>query len=244
MKEILKVEIQDVSVKKDEGYFPVLKNISFSLQPGNIYTIIGKNGSGKSTLFKTIFRLLDINFYKINCIIIFKDRNIYELNDKELLILRKNKMKYVLQDAIGSFDPLKKFAYYFNSNNFRKEKIEGLSKYFLLPEFSVLSSLYPYEVSGGMAQRISILLSLMAEPELLLLDEPTSSLDVAIVNLLLYKLKSFVQSDNKTILMVTQDILFAEKISSQIALLENGRLSEFSAPEEFINKNKNLIPIE
>jgi ABC-type glutathione transport system ATPase component len=241
MKEILDVKIEEVSVKKDLEYLPILKNISFGLQAGKIYTIIGKNGIGKSTLFRTISRLLDDNFYKINCKIVFNDRNIYELNNEELLYLHKDKMKYVLQDAIGSFDPLKKIGYYFKLDNFHKEKIEELTKYFLLPDLPVLSALYPYEVSGGMAQRISLILSLLAEPELLLLDEPTSSLDVAVVNLLLNKLKVYVQTGNRTILLVTQDILLAEKISTQIALLENGSLSEFSEPEIFFNKNKNLI---
>ena len=91
MKEILDVKIEEVSVKKDLEYLPVLKNISFGLQAGKIYTIIGKNGIGKSTLFKTISRLLDDNFYKINCKIIFNKKNIYELNNEELLYLHKNK---------------------------------------------------------------------------------------------------------------------------------------------------------
>jgi ABC-type glutathione transport system ATPase component len=242
MKEILEVKIQEVSAKKDLEYFPVLRNISFGLLPGNIYTIIGKNGSGKSTLFKTITRMLDLNFYKTNCKIIFNNKNMYELDNKELLQIRKSKMKFVLQDAIGCFDPLKKFGYYFRINGFQKEKIEELTEYFLLPDLSVLSTLYSYEVSGGMAQRISIVLSMLAEPELLLLDEPTSSLDVAINNLLLNKLKAYVQPGNRTVLLVTQDVLFAEKISNQIALLENGRLSEFYLPDKFFNKN--LIPTE
>jgi ABC-type glutathione transport system ATPase component len=244
MKEILKVEIQEVSAKKETHYFQILKDISFSLLPCNIFTIIGKNGSGKSTLFKTITRLLNSNFYKINCDVIFKDKNIYALNEEELLDLRKNKMKHVLQDAIGSFDPLKRFSYYFKADNVQIEKAEELMQYFQMPDFTTLSALYPYEVSGGMAQRISIMLSLLAEPELLLLDEPTSSLDAATINLLINKLKKYIQTDNRLILLVTQDNLFAEKVSDEIALLENGKLSEFYKPSEFFNKYKNLLPVE
>jgi ABC-type dipeptide/oligopeptide/nickel transport system ATPase component len=96
--------------------------------------------------------------------------------------------------------------------------------------------MYPYETSGGMAQRISLVLALSAQPGLIILDEPTSGIDVGIANLFLFKLKDFVSENNHSVLLVTQDIDFARKISNKIAWLSNGNLSEFKSVEDFFNE--------
>jgi ABC-type glutathione transport system ATPase component len=244
MSDILNVKIEKIAVKKDSKSISILNESAFSLSKNKIYTIIGKNGSGKSTLFKTICRLLSKNDYLIRCKVILNNQNMYEMNDEDLLYVRKSKIRYVMQDTLGSFDPLKKIKYYFKLIDCGKSEIDQLLEYFLLPEYSEICTLYPYEISGGMAQRISIIISLLAKPELLLLDEPTSALDLALCNLLLLKLKEYVQSGDHSILLITQDILFAEKISDQIALLENGSLTEFSNPKEFLNNHKELVTEE
>jgi ABC-type dipeptide/oligopeptide/nickel transport system ATPase component len=102
--------------------------------------------------------------------------------------------------------------------------------------------MYPYEISGGMAQRVSFVLALLSHPEIIILDEPTSGIDSAIANLFLLKLKEFAAKEDNSVLLVTQDITFAEKISDKIAYMANGRLSEFKTVEEFNNNpdNENL----
>jgi ABC-type dipeptide/oligopeptide/nickel transport system ATPase component len=95
--------------------------------------------------------------------------------------------------------------------------------------------MHPYEVSGGMAQRISFVLALLSHPEIIILDEPTSGIDSAIANLFMLKLKEFVGNNKNCALLVTQDILFAEKISDRIAYLAGGKLSEFCTVNEFLN---------
>ena len=96
--------------------------------------------------------------------------------------------------------------------------------------------MYPYEVSGGMAQRICLILALLAKPKIILLDEPTSGIDAPIVNLLLIKLREFVANGNLA-LMVTQDLELAKSASHKIALLSDNTLSPFSEPEEFFHLN-------
>ncbi|MHB8843049.1 MAG: ATP-binding cassette domain-containing protein, partial [Candidatus Aquicultor sp.] len=144
----------------------------------------------------------------------------------ELRIFRKEKVRYVFQDTMNSFDHLKTIRYYFDLLAKDKSEIEELTEYFLLPDLKSLYKMYPYEVSGGMAQRISFILALLSHPEIIILDEPTSGIDSAIANLFLLKLKEFTRRNKNSVLLVTQDISFAEKASDEIAYLVNGVLSQ------------------
>jgi len=237
---MMSASIQSVEIIFEDHCNRILQNISFELDKGNVYTILGKNGSGKSTLINTLTKLLDENIYKINAKIEFNGINLFELNNAELLRIRKEKIKYVFQDSINSFDSLKKFEYYFKMTKAPEEESADLFEYFLLPNKNKLFNLYPYEVSGGMAQRISICLAILTKPELLILDEPTSAIDINISNLLCNKLRGFVNSHESSVLLITQDLDFAEHVSDYMAYLSNGTLSQFYKTYDFINnKHKN-----
>jgi peptide/nickel transport system ATP-binding protein len=220
----------------------LLRDISFDLVPNNIFTILGKNGSGKSTLIKSLTSLLDKRFYEINGKIFFEDKDLLTTKYEELLVIRKDKIKYVFQDAAKSFDPLKKIEYYFNIFIKNDSEIDEFFNFFLLPAKNKILNLYPYEISGGMAQRISLILALLAQPRILILDEPTSGIDPVIANLFLLKLKEFVKKNSNSVLLVTQDLNFAEKISDKIAYLSNGKLSAFYSPKDFLeNKDDKFL---
>jgi ABC-type glutathione transport system ATPase component len=242
---MLNVLLNKVSVTKDEKERVVLKDIVFELDKGNIYTILGKNGTGKSTLLKSLTGLLDKRFYSVTGKVIYEEKNILSLNENELRNIRMNEIKYVFQDPVNSFDHLKTFGYYFKTplslprrgaGGEAKKEVEKLLEFFLLPDSKKLFKMYPYEVSGGMAQRISFILVLLAKPKIIFLDEPTSGIDAPIVNLLLIKLKEFVKEGNLA-LMVTQDIGLARNVSNKIALLSDSTLSKFTPPEEFFYLN-------
>lgn len=221
----------------------ILKDVSFELQGGSISTILGKNGSGKSTLLKCLMGLLDGRFYSVEGKILYNEEDILKMDDKQLQKIRREDIKYVFQDPVNSFDHLKTFGYYFNNltplsfirrgdGGEVKKETEQLLKFFLLPNSKTLFKMYPYEVSGGMAQRISLILALLAKPKIIFLDEPTSGIDAPIVNLLLIKLREFVNQGN-AVLMVTQEIELAKNASNKIALLADSTLSEFKEPDEF-----------
>ena len=231
---MLNVLLNNVSVLTNERI--ILRDVAFKINKGSIYTILGKNGTGKSTLLKSLTGLLDNRFYSVNGKVLYESRDLLSLGTDELQNVRKNEIKYVFQDPVNSFDHLKTFSYYFSLVTKDQEEINKLLDFFLLPEAKKLFKMYPYEVSGGMAQRISFILTLLAKPKIILLDEPTSGIDAPIVNLLLIKLKEFVGSGNLA-LMVTQDLELARNASSKIALLSDCTLSPFSSPEEFFHLN-------
>jgi ABC-type glutathione transport system ATPase component len=231
---MLGVNIKSVSIINGDHQRNLLQEISFNIQPGKIYSILGKNGSGKSTLVKSLTSLLSTE-YKIEGKVTFQETDLLSCTEEKLKEIRKHNIRYVFQDTTNSIDPLKKIRYYFDLSNLSPLKIEELLQYFLLPPYKKLSLLHSYELSGGMAQRLLIVLALLANPDVLILDEPTSGVDYAAMNLALLKLKNFVRDNDKSVLIVTQDINFAIKSSDQIAYLSHGKLSQFFTSDKLIN---------
>jgi ABC-type glutathione transport system ATPase component len=224
---MLRTEIKSVTITDDEKRRLILSNIRFDIEQGKIYTILGKNGSGKSTLIKSLTDLLPEDLYKVEGKVLFNGVDLLNTSEEIISEIRRKNIRYVFQDAANSFDPLKKIKYYFDLSNVSPLKIEELLLYFLLPTYKKLSALHSYELSGGMAQRLLIVLALLANPDLLILDEPTSGVDYAVMNLILLKMKNFVRDNDKSVLTVTQDINFALKSSHHIAFLSDGTLTNF-----------------
>lgn len=224
---MIRTELKKISIVNNHQERILLKDIFFELKPNKIYTILGENGSGKSTLIKSLSLLLDKKTFNVEGKIFFNSRNLFELTDDELLLLRRKNIRYVFQDCINSFDPLKTIGYYFENLVDDNSKLPSLLEYFNLPSVKELSNLYPYELSGGMAQRIAIVIASISNPQLLILDEPTSAADTAIINLLIHFLKDYVSKESRTVLIVTQDLLFAKKVSYEIASIKNNSLTDF-----------------
>jgi ABC-type glutathione transport system ATPase component len=235
-----RVDIKKIILTDQTGSRDILKNINFKLEYGNIYTILGKNGSGKSTLIKSFTTLLDKKAYQVDGSVFWNEENIFLMNYERLIKLRQKEIRYVLQDLTNNFDPLKKLKYYFDSSGFKQDIIFEQLKNFLLPDYNTISRLHSYEISGGMAQRVSFLFALLPNPQLLILDEPTSAVDYTNVNLIKLKLKDFVK-DNGSVLIVTQDVNFAKDISDKIAFLDNGSLSEFTTTNLFFRESEENV---
>ncbi|HCY74281.1 MAG TPA: hypothetical protein DHV28_00035 [Ignavibacteriales bacterium] len=234
---MLKAEIQKILLYNNNVSREILCNINFNISEKKIYTILGKNGSGKSTLIKSLTRLLNDTVYKVDGNVFWNEENIYKMGRDRLLEIRRKSIKYVLQDLTNNFDPLKKLKYYFDNSGINKQVIFNQLNNFLLPDYKTISELHTYEISGGMAQRISLMLAILSNPKLLILDEPTSAIDYAIINLIKLKLLDFKQNGGSA-LIVTQDINFAKEISDEVAFLHENKLSEFINSQEFFDNSE------
>ncbi|QQS36405.1 MAG: ABC transporter ATP-binding protein [Ignavibacteriales bacterium] len=238
---MLEVNIKNIFLKLNKSEKLLLKDIEFFIEQNSVYTIIGKNGSGKSTIARLLISLLDKRFYTINARVQFENKNVLLFNEHELLEYRKHKVRCLFQDPVNSFDPLKKFKYYFDHFAPSNSNVEELFDYFRLDKPGKIFDKYPYEVSGGMAQRIAFILTLLSDAQILILDEPTSNIDAAVSNLLLIKLKEYISGHNKSVLLITQDLPFAEKLSTKTALLNNGSLTKFLSPHEFFEQTEHEL---
>jgi len=235
------VNIQELKLHTSTEEKVLLKEIGFVLEEKRIYTILGKNGSGKSTLIKSLTGLLDKRFYNVKGSILADNTDVINAAESELIKIRREEIKYVFQDAANSFDPLRRLGYYFKRFNLDKNLSGELLEYFLLPQLNEISQMYPYELSGGMIQRFSFVISLLMDPELLILDEPTSGIDPAIANLILLKIKEFIAGSKKTVLLVTHDIEFAKSAGGFTAHIKNGILSPFIPSEEYFKSEEVLF---
>jgi len=237
----LSVNIKELRLSTSTGERELLHDIKFSLKEKSIYTILGKNGSGKSTLIKSLSGLNDKRFYAVKGTILADNLDVINASTKELTKVIRVKIKYVFQDAINSFDPIRRLDYYFRRFKIDQNKSEELLKYFLLPSLKELKGMHPYELSGGMAQRLSFVVAFLMDPELLILDEPTSGIDSAIANLFLMKIKEFADKEKKTILLVTQDMNFAESLGGFTAHISERTLSPFLKSAEYFKSENELF---
>lgn len=208
----------------DSNKFRAVDNVSFSVNKGEIYGIIGLSGAGKSTLVRCINRLEEVNDGRV----IIDGVNITALDEKSLLKERK-KIGMIFQ-AFNLFH--QKTVY---ENIAYPLKIIGMSKQKLhervleLLDFIDLrekKNAYPSELSGGQKQRVSIARAIANRPSVLLSDEGTSALDPANTKQILNLLKKTVEQYNMTIIMITHQMEVAKDICDRIAVMENGRIIE------------------
>jgi len=234
---MLNVKLDFIKIISDTSSTDLIDKLQFRLTPNKIYTILGKNGTGKTSLILALTRLLDKSIFSYKASLEIFGEDISLLSRGELAEYRSENIRYVFQDPIGCLDPLKNIEYYFGLLKISKIEIDEQLDYFQLPPYDKIRKLHPYELSVGMAQRLNIILSLLANPKLLILDEPTSALDLPISNLLLSSLRKFANQTNKFVLIVTQDIVFAKNVSDYISVLADLKLSPFRSSDEISNNS-------
>lgn len=225
--------------------------VSFSLSPGKIYVIVGESGSGKSTLLRTIGGLLTKEGKIVSGDIWMGEQNLIQLSEKEWCEVHGNKMGYIFQNPERSLSPLAKIGKQFvecqnmhaktAGKKSKKEILEDAEE--LLKELRfenpqrVLKS-YPFELSGGMCQRVAIALAIMNQPSLLLADEPTSALDVASQDMTIETLLALRKKTDLSILLVTHNMEVARRLADEIGVMYQGRIIESGLPEEIWNDPK------
>lgn len=225
--------------------------VSFSLSPGKIYVIVGESGSGKSTLLRTIGGLLTKEGKIVSGDIWMGEQNLIQLSEKEWCEVHGTKMGYIFQNPEQSLSPLAKIGKQFvecqnmhaktAGKKSKKEILEDAEE--LLKELRfenpqrVLKS-YPFELSGGMCQRVAIALAIMNQPSLLLADEPTSALDVASQDMTIETLLALRKKTDLSILLVTHNMEVARRLADEIGVMYQGRIIESGLPEEIWNDPK------
>ena len=210
-------------LKKSFGEHEVLRDITFEVPQGDVVSIIGSSGSGKSTLARILLRLLPCDCGKI----FFQGRDITNATGKDLSSFRRN-VQFISQRPESFLDPrqtlgcsLREAFTVFNLP-YDEEKIKEMLD--LVKLNAELLQRYPHQVSGGEIQRICLVRALLLEPKLLVLDEPTSMLDISVQAQILHLLRDIRREKQLAYLFITHDKQLAEWLCDRVLHIEQGRL--------------------
>ncbi|MCK4641613.1 MAG: ABC transporter ATP-binding protein [Candidatus Marinimicrobia bacterium] len=242
---LLTVENLSVINSSSGRSISILKNISFSLNSGETLAVIGETGSGKSMLCRSIIGLLPPCFSCSGNICYTSSDNtktsIISAEESDLLNIRGKEIGVVFQEAVASLNPVIRCGKQITDVLYVKSKIDKnkaakqarkLLETVGLSEPERIFHAYPHQLSGGMAQRVALALAIAGEPQLLIADEPSSSLDSISKKYYLNLLNRLKQENNLTLILVTHDVDEALSFADNILVLYAGNISEYGKTGE------------
>ena len=232
MEELLRYDHVDISYN---GFLAV-KDVSFTLEPGEILGIVGESGCGKSTLIKAAMGLLGNAGVVTRGDIWYKDKNLPDLSPKELRKLNGQSLGMIFQSAGSSFCPIRTIEAQLYETMTEHEKtskaefldraMELLGKLGFEDGKRVLGS-YPFELSGGMQQRVGIAAAMLLNPSVLLADEPTSALDVSVQKQVVEEMLLVRKTFGTAIVLVAHNIGVIGAMADKVLVMKNGEAVEY-----------------
>ena len=239
MDSLLRVEHVTISYNGE----PVVQDVSFELKQGEILGIVGESGSGKSTIVKAIMGLLGEEGLVTSGDIWYKGENLTDMSEKKLRKYLGTEIGMVFQDCKAALCPVRTIGAQIHEAVSEHEKIskkevrkragEIMRKIGLDDSERVLDS-YPFELSGGMNQRVGICTAMIMRPKLLLADEPTSALDVTVQKQVVEELLFMREEYNTAIILVTHNIGVVRMMADRVLVLQNGHVREYGETENVL----------
>ncbi|TBL68205.1 ABC transporter ATP-binding protein [Paenibacillus thalictri] len=210
----------------------LLTNIHFHIKQGETVAVIGESGSGKSTMALSIMRLLEPPLCIQAGSVRLEGQELLQLPDKEMKHIRGQRMAVVFQDPLSSFHPMLTLGSQLmecikdgsRRANYARclEMLERVG----LPNPEKMMKSYPFELSGGMLQRVMIAMGLLNRPKLLIADEPTTALDVTVQAGILSLLKDVQREFGMGLLFISHDLGVVSELADRIVVMRQGEIVE------------------
>ena len=243
MAEILKYEQVDISYNG----VTVIKDVSFTVDEGEILGIVGESGSGKSTLIKAAMGLLGNTGLVTRGDIWYKGKNLPDLSAGEIRKLNGPELGMIFQYAGSSFCPIRTVGSQLYESmtehesvskaEFRRRASELLEKIGFENAQRILDS-YPFELSGGMQQRVGIAAAMLLNPSVLLADEPTSALDVSVQKQVVEEMLLVRRTFGTSIVLVTHNIGVIGAMADKVLVMKDGEMVEYGETQQVLNDPK------
>ncbi len=217
------------------GAVKAADDVSISVKKGKVLGLAGESGCGKSTIALSVMRILPYPGKVISGEIMFKDRDILKLNESELRKVRWKGISTVFQGAMASLNPLFKVGKQIADPIMIHEDVTKEEAYRRAREMLELvgidasrGSNYPWELSGGMRQRVLIAMGLVCNPDMIIADEPTTALDVIVAHQITELIQDLREKLDLSMMLITHDISIIAQTCDQLAIMYAGKIVERS----------------
>lgn len=241
---LLKIENLHVEFKVYEGRLRVLNGVNLSVQVGERVGLVGEAGCGKTTTMKCVLNILSSPPGKITKgKILLHDKDVLTMGSQEMQRVRGHGISMIFQDPTAALNPvftvgdqLMSVIKYGSKGSLSKKEIKkraiGTLREVQLPDPERIFTNYPVQLSGGMRQRVCIAMALSTEPELLLADEPTTSLDVTIQDQVLRLLNELVERHGTSVIFITHSLGVVREMADRVYVMYAGNIIEGAHKEE------------
>lgn len=231
----LEVRQLNVQVKTTQGTFPVIHSLSFAIQPGEIVGLVGESGCGKSLTALSIPQLLPKNCQIMGGEICLNGVDLIHQSEKLLSTVRGKKIGFIFQDPLSALHPCLSIGsqliemicqHRFLSKAHAWHEAKILLQEVGLTDPEARLKQYPHELSGGMRQRAVIAIALAGQPDLLIADEPTSSLDATVQAQVLALIQSIQKKYGMSVLLISHDLGVIARLCDRVLIMYAGRIIE------------------
>ena len=218
-----------------KGIVKAVNDVTYSLDEGKTLGIVGESGSGKSVSAMSIIKLLDGNGYIESGDITFNGRDILKATDKDMYHIRGNEISVIFQEPMTSLNPVFTVERQIGevlqihqklSKKEARAKVASLLADVKIPNPERVAKQYPFQLSGGMRQRVMIAMALACRPKLLIADEPTTALDVTIQAQILKLMNELKEQTGTSILFITHDLGVIHEMADEVAVMYCGQIVE------------------
>lgn len=234
------LELKDLHTffKTKKGVVKAVNGVSYSVDQGRTLGIVGESGSGKSVSAMSILHLLDGNGYIAGGEILFDGRELSHYPLEKMQKIRGNEISVIFQEPMTSLNPvftverqlMEPFIVHQNlSKQEARRQVIGILKDVRIPNPQIVAKQYPFELSGGMRQRVMIAMALACKPKLLIADEPTTALDVTIQAQILKLMNELKAEKGTAILFITHDLGVINQMADDVAVLYCGQVVEMAS---------------
>ena len=231
---ILKVKDLSINFETKHGVVRAVDEISFDIEKGQVFALVGESGCGKSTTALGIMRLLQEPGKIAGGNIIFEGRDLAGLDEKDMTQVRGKEIGMIFQNPLDSLNPVYSIGYQVSEGLIEggMSKEEAYEKAFSTLKDVKISDVksrmksYPHEISGGMRQRVMIAMMLCRNPKLLIADEPTTALDVTIQAGIIELMNELRSKYNSSILMITHDFGIVADMADRVGVMYAGNIVE------------------
>ena len=241
------LNMKDITVHYGKEQEASVKNFNLTLQPGEIIALVGESGSGKTTILRSILGLLPGKGNVEQGDIFFQGTSLLSLDPKQWKDLRGTEISMIFQDSGAMINPIRtigdQFVEYIRTHKkvgkkeAWKKGADMLAKMHLHDAERVMKS-YPFQLSGGMRQRVGIAMAMTFQPKILLADEPTSALDVTVQKQILELLIELKEKENLSFLLICHDLALVQALCDKVLVLYHGKTVEYGSPDEIIDHPK------